>query len=1433
MGSNLGELVATASLDIAPFVGNTKQLSMYMRGLDKSLNAMEKSFKNAGNGAKNLGGMRTVLAETGKSIQAYEGILKKQTDHYNELKSKIGDFGTASAKNKEDLLSARNAMLQTATTISDLKNRYVELTKEINIQSSSWTKIGSNLTSFGDRMKGIGAKVSGVGSALTKGVTAPLVADAGIAIKAAIDYESAFAGVKKTVDATEGEYQKMSRAIREASKVMPASAVDIAKVAESAGQLGIKKQNIVDFSKTMIDLGESTNLTADEAATSLARLANITQMPQSEFRRLGSTIVDLGNNFATTEKEIVEMSLRLAGTGKLVGLTEPQILAVATAMSSVGINAEAGGSSFSRVMQKINTQVLSSGDKLEKFAQVAGMSAENFAKSWKTEPQIAMLAFLDGLKKVKASGGDVTQTLKQLGIKSTQEIDTMQRMAGAGDLLSRALKTANGAWKENNALTTEAKKRYETTESQLKIFKNKLTDIAIEFGGPLLKALNSGLDATKPWLQTLSDMAKKFSEMSREQQQNVIKWGLMAAAIGPALKLLGGGLSIIGGFTKGLGSIASGIGKFSGLLKTFKDAGSIAGGFKALSAGIGGVGTATAEANASAGLLSSTIATLGSVPTWGILVGGAALIGLGYITKEITEANERTERWGTSVSKLQDEQLGSFKAKVDEANKAMVDFGATAGSVDNVKASFEKLNSEIDKLIDEKKEKLQALAKEVGMSEEVRKNQEEQLEQTKVNVRNMTEEVGRIYQNAKDHHRDLTIEEKAIVSNIQNQMISQELDLLNISKDKKHAIMQAMNGDVKSMNETQRQDALKVVTDWILEEEKVYEKRKQAIKDAYRNDGSEKAIQERNQKLDELEAEHLARKEAYQQKYFELEKNFLDNYNGRWTKEALGGAKSRMGALGLDVKQFEEYMRSAADTVKTSSGIVAKSLTNMSQETAEANLIWNSLVFDDKKGEVKTNAVEEVQKALEAEGGWESMQFVLKNANLETNAKMVIGQALVEAGKWDSLSVEEKELVLDGHKGMQAILENKEALAQWNALPVEVKEMLMKNEAVLNSGKLAISTLQKWNQLSPEQKEIIAKDLATGEVTKIQQALNLLVGMNPNIPIDATDNSSKVISQVMNDILNIPKETNTNINADASGAEAGKNQALEAYGAVNAYQVLEKSITANADNAVQQGQKAIDKQTEWNATPSPTKQQTGDASSAVNAGQSAINKQNEWNALYSPTKYMLGDATSAVNAANSASGAIQSIPTSWHTTITATEVVNRVFNTVGRLFGHKNGTNYHQGGFAMVNDQEGPMYKELVTLPNGQSFIPHGRNVVLDLPRGSKVLRAGLTKNLMNSLGMPNYANGVGWEKSKIANITQRIKNVNEWKEGHTSKDVTPFLEELIRQVKNGNQNERPNQNYTLNVNSSGNNQELTPEFMKKLLRELAYYTNQEGGKLA
>ena len=122
------------------------------------------------------------------------------------------------------------------------------------------------------------------------------------------------------MDATRREeFAALSKGIRQMAKEIPASASEIAEVAAAAGQLGIATENILDFTRTTIDLGESTNLSAEQAATSPARLANITRMSQRNFDRLGSVIVALGNSLATMEAEITEMALRLAGARQTGG----------------------------------------------------------------------------------------------------------------------------------------------------------------------------------------------------------------------------------------------------------------------------------------------------------------------------------------------------------------------------------------------------------------------------------------------------------------------------------------------------------------------------------------------------------------------------------------------------------------------------------------------------------------------------------------------------------------------------------------------------------------------------------------------------------------------------------------------------------------------------------------------------------------------------------------------------------------------------------------------------------------------------------------------------------------------------------------------------------------------------------------------------------
>ena len=346
-------------------------------------------------------------------------------------------------------------------------------------QLSSFSK---DSLSAGQKFTSVGQGLKTVGSTLSKAVTVPLLA-AGIAsTKTAVDFESAFAGVKKTVDATDTELAKLEKGIRSMAKEMPTAATEIAGVAEAAGQLGIKTPNILDFTKTMVMLGDSTNMSAEEAATSLARLANITGMSQKDFNKLGSTIVALGNNMATTESEITAMGLRLAGAGSQIGLTEAQTMSFAAALSSVGIEAEAGGSAFSKVMIDMNLATEKGGKKLEQFAKVAGMSASEFKTAFEKDATGAILSFIKGLGDAESKGQSAIGILDKMGISEVRLRDTLLRAAGASDVFSEALEIGTQAWDENTALTNEANQRYETMASKMAMLKNKLVDIGITIG---------------------------------------------------------------------------------------------------------------------------------------------------------------------------------------------------------------------------------------------------------------------------------------------------------------------------------------------------------------------------------------------------------------------------------------------------------------------------------------------------------------------------------------------------------------------------------------------------------------------------------------------------------------------------------------------------------------------------------------------------------------------------------------------------------------------------------------------------------------------------------------------------------------------------------------------------------------------------------------
>lgn len=364
-------------------------------------------------------------------------------------------------------------------------------------------------------------------------IGAAIVAASALTVKAAIDWESAWTGVTKTVDGTPEELAAIEDGLRGLAKVLPASHTEIAAVAEAAGQLGVQSKNVVAFTKTMIDLGETTNLSANDAATALARFMNVMGTSQDKVSNLGSAVVELGNNYATTEAEIVAMASRLSGAARQVGLTEGQTVGLAAALSSVGIEAEAGGSAVSKVMIDIAASVDKGGERVEKFAKVSGMSADEFSKKWKTDPGAALAAFVKGLADAESQGGTTLGMLEELGITETRMRDALLKSAAASDQFTAAMKTGDKAFDDNIALQNEAQKRYDTTASKIDMAKNAFVDMAIGMGEQLLPAVVAVADG----VQSLSGF---IGGMPPEVQGTIAVLGLLTGGI-----ILVGGVMLI------------------------------------------------------------------------------------------------------------------------------------------------------------------------------------------------------------------------------------------------------------------------------------------------------------------------------------------------------------------------------------------------------------------------------------------------------------------------------------------------------------------------------------------------------------------------------------------------------------------------------------------------------------------------------------------------------------------------------------------------------------------------------------------------------------------------------------------------------------------------------------------------------------------------
>lgn len=498
----------------------TKNLASQTKLIEASFEGATRSVQDL---AKQKIALKGEIAGVGEKLATQRAELSKVVEAY-----KRGDENALKYKNQMyDLATETN---KTETELYKLEARLKELSQENGLTLA--------LDAWKDATSKTGEALKEIGTGLTKYVTAPIVGLGGISVKTFSDIQSAFTGVKKTVDFSESamSVDELEEALRKLPLITASSTEEIMGVAEAAGQLNVAADEIPNFTHNIIMLADSTNVAAQEGAVSTAQFLNIMGQGTETVGQFGSALVELGNNTATDEASILALATRLASAGRFAGMSTPEILGLSAAMSSVGLTAEAGGTAMSTTLNMITTAVAEGGDRLQILADVAGTTAEEFSNRWRTDAIGTIQDLLVGFGNLEGGSEEMLQLMDDLGWAGIRQSDAWRRLTLDSDGVTRAVDMSNKAYAEGTKLAEEASMRYGDFASQMSQFKESFRLFASSIGESLGNLL-------APAIETLTTVFANLDTWWRGldsgMQNFILAIAGIVAAIGPALVIAG------------------------------------------------------------------------------------------------------------------------------------------------------------------------------------------------------------------------------------------------------------------------------------------------------------------------------------------------------------------------------------------------------------------------------------------------------------------------------------------------------------------------------------------------------------------------------------------------------------------------------------------------------------------------------------------------------------------------------------------------------------------------------------------------------------------------------------------------------------------------------------------------------------------------------
>lgn len=429
----------------------------------------------------------------------------KATEKSVEAQNKLVGASQKSATASKQVAASELAKAKAAQVANAALNNQVKITKSAQASAMMWQKnnvkfsefskkYASNIERLNNQFKDQKEMLEKVGKASAIALTA-IAVGAGYALKKFSDLETAIKGMQKTISATPQQFKQIENSIRDMTDTMPFASTELLGFAQIAGQLGVKQNDILKFTETIAKMGTAADISGDQAAIAMTRILNVTGEAVGTIDNFASVIVRLGNNVAAGEAEILHMANEVARSIGVFGASAAEAAGLAAAMKEMGVRAELGGSAIGKTMRAIQGAVASGGKSLERYADIVGMSGDEFKKAFNENKVGTLELFIKNLGNLDRAGVSSTMMLKKLGLSGETIMKVLPTLAANYEKVERAMGMARDEaslsaeeLKKVGALNQEYKKQLDTLANKSQIFMNKLTKLAENIGGRLAPA---------------------------------------------------------------------------------------------------------------------------------------------------------------------------------------------------------------------------------------------------------------------------------------------------------------------------------------------------------------------------------------------------------------------------------------------------------------------------------------------------------------------------------------------------------------------------------------------------------------------------------------------------------------------------------------------------------------------------------------------------------------------------------------------------------------------------------------------------------------------------------------------------------------------------------------------------------------------------------